>query len=114
MSIDFHTSSISGQALIEAVVVIPLLMVCAAGMVDVGIVARDRIAISHAATVAADSGDDTDVTASLPASLHHVRIHRTVRAVEIVGQSSPTVFARFGGVRVSSRVALIPPQDGEA
>lgn len=114
MSNAFHMSSISGQALIEAVVVIPLLIVCAAGMVDVGIVARDRIAISHAATVAAVAAGDIDVAASLPASLQHVRIHRTASAVEISGQSSPAIFARFGGVRVSSRVALLPPQDGEA
>lgn len=76
------------QALVEAVVAVPACIACALGIVDAGLLVRDRIALAQAADRAAiahlDGRDEAAAArAALPESLqHHMDVQ--VRDDEVV------------------------------
>lgn len=97
-----------GQALVEAVVAMPLCIACALALVDAGVVVRDRIATTQAATRAAEAqiagGDPVAAaTAAVPAALRRdveVRLHPD--SVEVSVTSSARI-ARLAGRPVVHR-----------
>lgn len=92
-----------GQALIEAVLAMPVCLVCALAVVDCGVIVRDRLATARAATHAAEAhleGRDefAAARAALPQSVRGglgvdveddhvvVRVESSARITRLVGQ----------------------------
>ena len=85
-----------GQALVEAVAAVPVCIASALLLVDAGIIVRDRIAVSQAATRAAEAsllGRDVDAAAihALPRSLRdgaQVRIEGAAITVRVSSRAT--------------------------
>jgi len=91
-----------GQALVEAVAIIPLCIMCSLALVDCGVVLRDRVAVAQAATRAAEAqlAGDPDVAdaarGALPSKLRRsaritvrgdvvsVRVHSQLTVLDLV------------------------------
>jgi Flp pilus assembly protein TadG len=92
------------QALVEAVVALPVCLACAMTLVDCGVVIRDRIALAQAADRAASAelrGTDVDAAArgALPTSVRNVDV--TVRDSRItVRATSHVAIAGLAGRRI--------------
>jgi len=90
-----------GQALVEAVAAFPICMACALVLVDAGVVVRDRIAVTQAATQAAAAqldGRDAEgaATRTLPASLEDVRIEADATTITVRATSRPALVGALG------------------
>lgn len=94
----------SGQGLVEAVAALPVCLVCALAIVDCGIVVRDRIAVSQAATRAAEAEmDGRDATAAaglgLPGGLRaSLRVSASGERVRVSATSRPRLLRVGGGI----------------
>lgn len=97
-----------GQALIEAVLALPVCMIAAGTIVDCGIIVRDRLAVSEAATRAAEArlrGDDAEGAArtAIPASLRHgMRVELRDDRVTVSVRSATRLVRLPGGITHSS------------
>jgi hypothetical protein len=115
-------SGARGQASIEAVVSIPLCVVCALGIVSAGLYVRQQMAVSHAAAragAAQVSGLDPQAAAkaALPPGAKGVRVVRGGRASSQLTVSEPTsagLFTPFLPSRISSSVAVDVPAPSAA
>lgn len=98
----------AGQALVEATLALPVCIACSLALVDAGLLVRDRIATSHAATRAAEAhlagSDPRDAArAALPASLRQtIQLQETSDAI-VVRTSTRITLASFAGQRVQHR-----------
>jgi hypothetical protein len=100
-----------GQALIEAIVAIPACIACALTVADCGVLVRDRIAVTQAATRAAEAqmiGADAARAArgALPTSLHaSLRVDISDDRV-VVHADSGSRIARLAGRTVTHRSSV--------
>lgn len=97
-----------GQALIEAVLALPVCMLAAGAIVDCGIIVRDRLAVTEAAARGAEAhirGTDAAAAArtAVPASLRDdVRIDVADDRVSVTVRSSTRLVRLPGGITHSS------------
>lgn len=91
-----------GQALVEAVAALPVCLACAFAIVDCGIIVRDRIAVSNAASRAAQAqiaGGDVEQAAerALPAAIRaSMVITRDGETIEVSVDSNSRIAALAG------------------
>ena len=101
-----------GQALVEAVLVLPLCLAAGLAIVDCGVVVRDRIAVAQAATRAAEAelaGRDAAEAArgALPAQLRHtLRISEGGGSLTLHATTNPRVLPAPDGIVHASRVVV--------
>lgn len=102
-----------GQALVEAMLALPMCVACALAIVDCGVLVRDRMALAQAATRAADAvieGSDPRPAArgALPSSLDR-RVDVQVRGdrVTVTARSRTTLIGIVHDVEQHSQ-AWIP------
>lgn len=107
-----------GQALVEAAAALPLCIACAMLLVDCGVVVRDRLAVTQAATRAAeahlDGGDPAQAArGALPKSLHPSLSTRADDEHVAVEAESRSTVARVAGIPIvhRSRVQLTGMED---
>lgn len=100
-----------GQALVETVAAIPACIACALVIADCSVVVRDRIAVTQAATRAAEARlggrDELDAArAALPASIRaSVRVDRRGDRI-VVRATSGARIARLAGAPVVHRSSV--------
>ncbi len=100
-----------GQALVEAVAAVPVCVACALALVDCGVIVRDRIAVTQAATRAAEAqlaGRDELAAArgALPASMRSsVRIEHDGDEI-VVRATSGARIAKLAGAPVVHRSSV--------
>lgn len=104
-----------GQALVEAVVALPTCLVCALALVDCGVVVRDRIAVTQAATRAAEvelvGGDPLAAArAGLPGPLRSSIEVEAVSGRVVVTARSGSRIAALAGTRVVHRSSVEVPR----
>ena len=103
-----------GQALVEAALVVPACVACAVAIVDCGVVVRDRMATTQAATRAAEARlegrEATDAArAALPESLRDDAVVR-IRGERIeVRTSSDVAITRLAARPVEHRSTVALP-----
>ena len=94
-----------GQGLIEAIAAFPVCVACAMVVVDCGVVVRDRIAVTQAATRAAEAGlaggNERDAAqGALPRSMQDsVRVQVEADRVVVRAESGARI-ARIAGVPI--------------
>jgi hypothetical protein len=105
------------QALVEAALVLPACVACAVTIVDAGVLVRDRMATTEAATRAAEARiDGTDVRdaarSALPESLRDRLVVREQGDRIEVRTSSDLALSRLAGTRIGHRssVTLLEPE----
>lgn len=97
-----------GQALVEAVAAVPVCVACALVLADCGVIVRDRIAVTQAATRAAeariDGRDELDAArGALPSALREsLRIERDGDRI-IVRATSAARITKLAGTPVTHR-----------
>jgi Flp pilus assembly protein TadG len=107
------------QALVETALVVPACVACAMTIVDCGVLVRDRIATSQAATRAAEArlaGRDEASAArsALPASLRDDVIVDDHDGRIEVRTTSDVAIAQLAGRRIEHRSAVaLPGMEGE-
>lgn len=100
-----------GQVLVELVAVVPACVVCAAALVDIGSVLRDRTEVAASVAVASRAGRDggdpqAAVRADLPPRLRAgLRVTASATAVTVRAQSRPPLIGRLGSIRLTSSAA---------
>lgn len=96
------------QALVEAVAAVPVCVACALVLADCGVIVRDRIAVSQAATRAAEAHlvgrDELDAArGALPAAMRDsVRIERDGDRI-VVRATSGARITKLAGMPVTHR-----------
>ncbi len=97
-----------GQALVEAIVAVPVCVACALVLGDCGVIVRDRIAVTQAATRAAeariDGRDELDAArGALPHALRDsIRIQRDGDRI-VVRATSAARITKLAGMPVTHR-----------
>lgn len=97
-----------GQALVEAIVAVPVCVACALVLADCGVIVRDRIAVTQAATRAAEARiagrDELDAArAALPVSMRRTaRIERDGERI-VVRATSGARITKLAGTPVVHR-----------
>jgi hypothetical protein len=100
-----------GQALVEAVAAVPVCVACALVLADCGVIVRDRIAVTHAATRAAEARiegrDELDAArGALPASIRNsARIRRDGDRI-VVRATSAARITKLAGMPVVHRSSV--------
>ena len=107
-----------GVVLVEAMVALPACVLAALALVDCGVVVRDRVAVTHAATRAAAAtleGGDAEAAArgALPPHLRDdMELEAREDGVAVSLRSRPPLLARAGGIEVASEAAIAAGTEG--